>query len=435
MEPGVRSVNVTKTLHLTNAYHPTSGGIRTFHRALLRRAEELGRPMRLVVPAEEDSVEETGVWGRLYYVKAYPAPAFDRRYRVMLPAAYLPGCGGRIGRILAEEQPDVVEVCDKYSLLYLAALLRKGLVRGVSRPALIGVSCERMDDNVDAYVGGGWSRRLAHWYLRNIYGPPFDCHVACSEYTAGELRQALWDRPPDFIRVCPMGVDAGRYGPEHRDEALRRRLLESLGATDASVLLLYAGRLSPEKNVTLLIGMMERLVRITGSSGGQDYRLVIVGEGPLRAQLAAECTRLGSRVLLLNAVSSPDLLCRYYASADVFVHPNPREPFGIAPLEAMASGVPLVVPNTGGVLSYATSANAWLATPSPEAFAEAVQAAVERPDARRVRRARTTALEYHWPAVADRWFALYDELAARYACARKPRACVSAPRLTSGVRS
>ena len=54
-------------------------------------------------------------------------------------------------------------------------------------------------------------------------------------------------------------------------------------------------------------------------------------------------------------------LARLYASCDVFVHPNPREPFGIGPLEAMASGVPLVLPAAGGVLSYANADNAWLA--------------------------------------------------------------------------
>ena len=56
-------------------------------------------------------------------------------------------------------------------------------------------------------------------------------------------------------------------------------------------------------------------------------------------------------------------LAKYYASADVFVHPNPREPFGIGPLEAMASRVPVVSPSAGGVLSYANPTNAWLAEP------------------------------------------------------------------------
>ena len=77
-----------KTLHLTNAYHPTSGGIRTFYRALLEGANAERRRMRLVVPAEHDRIEDVGEFGRVYHVKARPAPAFDRRYRMILPPAY-----------------------------------------------------------------------------------------------------------------------------------------------------------------------------------------------------------------------------------------------------------------------------------------------------------------------------------------------------------
>ncbi len=66
-------------------------------------------------------------------------------------------------------------------------------------------------------------------------------------------------------------------------------------------------------------------------------------------------------MLFYGHVGARETLARLYASCDVFVHPNPREPFGIGPLEAMASGVPLVAPAAGGLLSYANDTNAWLA--------------------------------------------------------------------------
>lgn len=401
-------------MHFTNAYHPTSGGIKTFYRALLARANDRQRPMRLVVPGAHEDEEPVGDWGRIYHVKSPRAPAFDRRYRLMLPGAYLPPAQGAITRILQREQPDLVDICDKYSLFYLAALLRRHWLAGVSRPALVGVSCERMDDSLRAYLpGAAWSRPLSRRYLRHIYGPPFDCHVANSEYTADELRQALWDRAPNFIRVCPMGVDSVRFGPEHRDESLRRHLLERAGGDGVSVLMLYAGRLSPEKNVGLLLRMTERLMLASTRTGdGRDYRLVLVGDGPSRAAIEGETGRLRDRVLLVGSVTSVDLLRRYYASADVFVHPNPREPFGIAPLEAMASGVPVVVPSAGGVLSYASHANAWLAAAEPDAFANAVRSALEHPDPDRLRRARETAVAHEWSRVADQWFDLYDSIYA-----------------------
>jgi glycosyltransferase involved in cell wall biosynthesis len=101
-----------------------------------------------------------------------------------------------------------------------------------------------------------------------------------------------------------------------------------------------------------------------------------------------------------------------YASADVFVHPNPREPFGIAPLEAIASGTLVVAPRSGGILSYLDDDNAWLTNPSPEAFATAIQAALEN-DSERTRRcenARKTAEAMSWKRVTRMWFDLYDEV-------------------------
>jgi alpha-1,6-mannosyltransferase len=420
-----------KTLHLTNAYHPTSGGIRTFYRALLREANNQQRPMRLIVPAARDEIEEVGRCGRVYHVRSSPAPAFDRRYRMLWPIDYL-APGGRIAEILRREQPDLVEVCDKYSLFYLAAVLRKRLLRGIRRPVLAGLSCERMDDNVAAYLSAHpAARRFAGWYVRNIYGPPFDYHIANSAYTARELQTHLWDRADDFVRVAPMGVDTSRFDPLLRDPALRRELLARAGGTIWSVLLLYAGRLAPEKNVRLLIDMLEHLVRLradgaaagrvralVGSAGQsartRDYRLVIAGDGPLADELRADADRrVPGRVLFLGALGDVNAIATHFASADVFIHPNPKEPFGIAPLEAMASGVPVVLPNAGGVLSYACDDNAWLAAPSAPAFADAVLDASTRRDERRILAARYTAQLHDWPAVARQWFALYDDLIAR----------------------
>jgi hypothetical protein len=123
------------------------------------------------------------------------APAFDRRYRMILPHAYWPGVGSAVADILERERPSLVEICDKYSLPYLAAMLRKGWHPRVPRPVLIGLSCERFDDNMSAYLSR--SRHAAaftRWYIRNLYGPPFDAHVAVSEYAARELRDALDNR-------------------------------------------------------------------------------------------------------------------------------------------------------------------------------------------------------------------------------------------------
>ena len=396
------------TVHLTNSYHPQSGGIRTFYNALLGAASGHGRRVVLIVPGEKDEQQDVGRSGRIYFVQAPRAPAFDRRYRLLLPHKYLPLVNSAIVGILERERPSVVEICDKYSLPYLAAMLRKQWHPRVPRPLLIGLSQERFDDNMAAYLSTTRAARaLTRHYIRHIYGPPFDVHVANSEYTAAELRSALHDRAPGFIRVFPMGVDTGGFGPEQFDAGLRARLLRQVDGGPETTLLLYAGRLSPEKNLPLLV----ETLRVLGGQQG-DFRLVVAGDGPLAGWLSGQASgALEHRIALLGNLDR-QTLAACCASCDVFVHPNPREPFGIGPLEAMASGVPVVAPRAGGVLEYATDENAWLAEPTADAFAVAVRSAA-RGDAGRVAAARRTTSAFEWSRVTARYFALYDDLVAR----------------------
>ena len=195
-----------------------------------------------------------------------------------LPLHFVPGLRGLVVRILERERPDLVEICDKYSLPYLAAMLRKRWHPRVPRPVLVGLTCERFDDNMAAFCSASRpARAFTRWYIRHIYGPPFDAHIANSEYTAAELRAALPDRPPRFIRVAPMGVHADQFGPEWRSADLRERLLRRVGGTANSTLLFYAGRISPEKNIGLLLDMLRELALDRDA----DYRLVLAGDGPL----------------------------------------------------------------------------------------------------------------------------------------------------------
>jgi alpha-1,6-mannosyltransferase len=401
-----------KTLHLTNAYHPTSGGVRTFYRALLEAAEEHGRPLRLVVPGESYAEEEAGRCGRVYHVAAPRSPAFDGRYRLLLPHTYAPFARPAVQRILSDEQPDLIEVCDKYSLAWLGGLIRRGWLPGVKRPVLVGLSCERMDDGVAAWLSGGaFARRLTRYYLGHLYIGQFDAHVANSRYTADELNDAMVPRHERPVIVQRMGVDVHDFSPARRSRRVREELLEGVGGGEGDKLLLYAGRLSAEKNLSLLVQTMARL-----ADGAATYRLLVAGDGPLKEWLRCESEHVApGRVHLLGQVGSRAELADLYANCDVFIHPNPREPFGIAPLEAMASGLPLVAPDTGGVLSYADRTNAWLAAPEGEPFAAAVRAVFSDESVRRAKldAARRTAEDHAWEKVAAGFFKLYDELHGR----------------------
>jgi alpha-1,6-mannosyltransferase len=406
-----------KTLHITNAYHGASGGIRAFYRALLEAANRRGRLMRLIVPGERSEVEEVGSCGRIYHIAARRAFLFDSRYRLLMPPTYAPPFRGELWRILRDERPDMIEVCDKYSVHWLGGLLRRGLIPGLRRPPLVGMSCERMDDNVEAFLGRSRAGRLwSRFHVGYLYIPFFDYHIANSVYTAAELRDAMRAGHERPVYVRPMGVEIDDLARARRSEKSRRDLIaESVGGADAK-LLLYAGRLSPEKNVPLLIEMLERLA--------DSFILVVAGDGPLAGALENEAKiRAPGRVRLLGHIGDRAKLIRLYADCDAFIHPNPREPFGIAPLEAMAAGLPLVAPNAGGVLSYADETNAWLAEPNGESFAAAARAVFDDPATRKdkLARARWTAQQYQWQVVAESFFRLYDELIEQFPSSRFAR--------------
>ena len=143
------------------------------------------------------------------------------------------------------------------------------------------------------------------------------------------------------------------------------------------------------------------------------WRLIIAGDGAMRQELAqAAALRVPGRVHFAGHLGDRNELADLYANCDIFVHPNPREPFGIALLEAMASGLPLLAPRSGGLTTFANEGNAWLACPNGTAFASAASNIVNNPSLTNAKllRARATAEEHDWPVVASNYLALYDEL-------------------------
>ena len=392
-----------KTLHLTNAYHATSGGVSTFYRALMEYANSHQRPMRLVVPGEESKVEPIGSHALIYHVRAKPSPVADRRYRVLWAFGET---GRQVADILRSERPDLVETADKYTLPLLSGFMRKKWIRGVPRPMLVGTSHERMDDTTAAYFGHPslWAM-LSHTFMKQYYFPMFDWHIANSPYTAEELVPASkGHRLHREIRVLPMGVDVERLSPCSRSAEARAEFAKLAGAPLDSRLLLYVGRLAAEKNLPMLVEMLTRLP--------EEFQLILAGDGALAPWLKEQSRgAMQGRLRVIGHVHR-DRVPTLYAGADAFVHPNGREPFGIAPLEAMAAGVPLVAPNSGGVLSYAAPDNAWLARPDPDSFAAAVQDvfADVNQQAERTRRARLVAESHSWPRIAERYFNLFDEI-------------------------
>jgi glycosyltransferase involved in cell wall biosynthesis len=382
-----------KTVHLTNYFHKSSGGIRTFYLLQLDYAERHQRPMTLIVPGEIEETEVLGEYTKIRYVPAKNSPLFDKRYRVIMPWQFML-TGSKVREILLEEQPDLIEICDKYTLSLLAAMIRKHAFRKLGRPVLVHFSCERMDDNIYAFITHS---KIGQWFARRAMGnyntALYDFFITVSEYITDEyFDSTLAKNNPRrskvffnwcwrFFRAAKLPLEGRvfnnlRTGPDlifsekNYSEDFRREIREEIGIPQDSKIIFYAGRLSPEKNIKVLFEMMQVLAE--DQTG--DYRLVVAGGGPLAESFEKDFeTKLPGKLKMLGHLADKQKLANLYSNCDVFVHPNPREPSGNGVLEAMASGAPVIAPNSGGILTYANQENAWLVTPTGENYARAVK--------------------------------------------------------------
>jgi glycosyltransferase involved in cell wall biosynthesis len=164
------------------------------------------------------------------------------------------------------------------------------------------------------------------WWLFNW------ADVALAQSTPVEAR--LRELRVRKIRRWSRGVDAERFHPRHRNESMRDRLS---GGCPSERLLIYVGRLSSEKRLTDLRAVLEQV---------PGTRLALVGDGPQRAEL--EAVFAGLPVHFAGYLQGA-ALATAYASADAFVFPSSLESFGLVLLEAMASGLPVIAAQVGGV--------------------------------------------------------------------------------------
>ncbi len=174
--------------------------------------------------------------------------------------------------------------------------------------------------------------QLARWLMRSLYGTMSRVY-APSRATLEQLVRLGLDRAK--LKVMPRGVD-------HQLFHLGRRVVgfwEQRGLT-GRCRFVYVGRVSKEKNLDTLLVAFEALV-----AGGIDADLIVVGDGPHRAEL--ETRHAGARVCFTGFLEGPELASAY-ASSDVFVFPSTTDTFGNAVLEAHASGLPAIVADKGG---------------------------------------------------------------------------------------
>lgn len=203
-----------------------------------------------------------------------------------------------------------------------------------------------------------------HRWLRYIHN---GCHLtlAPTHTIINELQSIGYHR----VRHWGRGVNTKRFHPSHATAEMREKLLN--GRDPDSLLCIFVGRLAPEKRVDLLLDV----AKLDGVA------VTVIGDGALREELEEQFAGTDTH---FTGYLIGDELAQAFASADVFTFTGENETFGQVIQEAMASGLPSVVVNSGGAPDVVERGiTGIIADPTPESFAETIKYLRDNPDTRK----------------------------------------------------
>jgi alpha-1,6-mannosyltransferase len=310
-----------------------------------------------------------------------------------------------VGEIVEREKPDIVESSDPYQVGWKAISFGKSAgvpivafyhshfpeayLRGVSK--LLG------------HRAGKSLMSAAQRYVRKMYNR-FEATLVPSQPLA-EILEGWGVRN---TRLVPLGVNTDNFQPQPNDGAATR---QELRVDVARKLLLYVGRLAPEKNTSTLFESFQILAtRLPG-----EFQLLVIGDGPERQRLQQLEVETGS-VKWIQYCTDPLELARYYRAADLFVHPGTQETFGLVALESQACGTPVIGirgSRLDGIILH--DQESWADRNNPEALADAIEQFSQR-DLNTLGQiaAERAAGQYAWPRVFESLLCIYREVCSNY---------------------
>jgi phosphatidyl-myo-inositol alpha-mannosyltransferase len=344
-----------------------AGGVQVHVRNLSARLRERGHRTTVLAPTiAAPSGAEVRSIGRPIRVpyRGTVAPIAPLSYR-------------RTRRALAALRPDVVHVHEPLtpSASMYAALAAEGPVVAT----------------VHAYLDRSMAMELAAPILRRIWRR-VDVGVAVSEAAASFLRRAVPDAAPEIV---PNGVDVEAFADAEprRDLPAGRRIL-------------WVNRLDAQKGFPIAVAAFSKALAAV-----PEAVLVVVGDGKDREALGLLTESARARVNMRGAASN-DEVPSYHAACEVFVSPAVgQESFGIAVVEAMAAGLPVVATDIPGYREVVSDGTEGLLVPprDPEALAAGLVRVLTEPGlaARLSGAGRERARAFDWPVVVDRLEQLY----------------------------
>ena len=297
----------------TETFLPKIDGVVTRVVRTLEQLRELGHEVLLFAPHHPPG-EYAG-----HRVVRVPGVPFKPWY----PELFLGMPRPRLGRELDRFQPDVVHAVNPVVL----GLWGTAIAKQRNLPLLASFHTDVTQ--YAKHLRLSFLSPISRTFLRDVHN---QAHVnLCTSMPMVEAARGLGIQR---VRLWPKAVDTERYNPGNYSAEMRYRLTD--GNPEAK-LIVYVGRLSFEKRLEWL---HEPIRRLPGA------RLAFVGSGPaedyFRKQFADTNT-------VFTGYMSGDQLAQAYASADVFAFPSDTETLGFVAMESMASGVPVVGANAGGI--------------------------------------------------------------------------------------
>ncbi len=355
---------------MANFVGPTSGGMKVVIDTLGEGYVAAGHERILVVPGRRDHVEETASG----IVVSVRAPKLTRQYRMIAKP-------WRALEVLDRFRPTTIEVSDKWTLSPAGKWAAR---RGVGS---VMFSHERLSDMLAMWLRRSFGVETAVGALNRRLAKEFDAVVVTSQFAADEFEDT-----GARLELVPLGVDLMTFHPSVGEPV-----------DDGILKLVYAGRLSHEKSPQLAVATAVELHR-----RGRRVRLDLYGTGPDLAELQRIAS--DAPVFFHGFVDGRAELATRFAAADVSLSVCPAETFGLAVLEAMACGTPVVTANRGGASELVDATSGASGAPDPASLADAVESLVPRLGPGLRAGARTAAEKYTWRSTIRSMLALHENL-------------------------
>ena len=378
---------MTRIAHIANMYGPKSGGLKTTMRALATEYAAQGDEVLLIVPGRRDAYERVGRVVTVA-VAALPIP-FSGGYRLILNTP-------RVIKTLKDFGVERLEVSDRTTLLRVARWARRESV-----PSIF-FAHERLDGVIRAFgrflpFKTKFIRKWNHITLNS-----FDHIVATTEYASKEFVDLGLELNRSALVTIPLGVDLDLFHPEvrHRPIPLTQNIPQRY--------IFASTRLSKEKDPLFLLEIARY-----HSRSRPDIPIVIAGSGPMERKIQQIVSSEKLNIILLGFVGDKDILARLMSNADAFLAVGPIETFGLAALEALASGTPVICRSEAAISEIITDNSGAHRPRSAELWSETVQqfSTIHR-DVLRAR-CRARAEEFSWKKTADQLLALGSKELAR----------------------